>query len=357
MRKLVLRPARGVLAALVLLAPLSAAAGDHSRRFTSFDVPGIGFGKMLVSWHGTAAVNYFTDDLKAHCFIREADGTLTIFDFPGADSTTCHYLFPDGTIVGQYVMPPEPGGGLAESGSFRRGRDGDISVVTLPGWSISAWSGAPTGAIVGVASRDGANKVFLRKPGGKTLLFRVPGTTADSILFPFATNSLGAVAGTYVDVVGDVFSFHTFLRKPDGRFASFDPPGSSWDWVNVSGMSEAGTIAGWYRALPESPARGFLRTTKGQLLGIDPPGALETLVSDMSSTGVAVGSYRVDESTVLGFLRFPDGSIASYRAPVEGVQWTSIEAIAANGTMAGFYLDPAGTLTHYFVAFAPRQRR
>jgi hypothetical protein len=348
-------PARGLLAALALSVPMAVAAGDDSRRFVSFDVPGVGFGKMLVNSQGMVAVNYFTDDLKAHCFLRDENGTATILDFPGAESTTCSYLFPDGTVVGQYAMPEVPGAGLAESGTFRRSTDGDISVVTVPGWSISAWSGAPTGAIVGVASKDGASKVFLRKPGGKTLLFRVPGTTADSILFPFATNSAGAVAGTYVDIVGDLFSFHTFLRNPDGRFASFDPPGSSWDWINVSGMGDGGAIAGWYRAAPESPARSFLRNAKGKLMSIDPPGALETIASDMSSSGVVVGGYRVDESSWRGFLRFADATLASYSAPVDGVQRTSIGAIAANGRMAGFYDDLTGS--HYFVASAPRQRR
>jgi len=190
--------------------------------FTSFDAPSAGTGQFQGTFAfsinpAKAIAGYYVDaSYVPHGYVRDADGTITAFDAPGAQGTFAYSINPAGVIEGYYV----DASGVAHG--YVRARGGTIATFDA--------AGAGTG------------------PG--------QGTFAS----PFeAINPAGAITGWYLDASN---VFHGYVRDANGTITTFDVPragtspgqGTLPNWINP-----AGTIVG-LSIDSSGVGHGFLRT-------------------------------------------------------------------------------------------------
>ena len=69
-----------------------------------------------------------SDCVAYHGFLRSTDGTLTAFDFPGADDTEPSAINPEGAIAGGYFVAGDP-----EFRKFLRTPSGSFISFSTPG--------------------------------------------------------------------------------------------------------------------------------------------------------------------------------------------------------------------------------
>ena len=151
----------------------------------------------------------------AHGFLRAPDGTLALFDAPGAGT--------------------QGGGG------------------TIP-LSIN-----PASAITGFyTDASFMSHGFLRSPDGILTTFDAPGATSNFGTSPTSINPAGTITGSYSDAIG----FHGFVRSPDGTFTTIDQPGGA-GLTRPQGINAARAITGSYVVC--SPPPDFSCTTHGFL--------------------------------------------------------------------------------------------
>jgi hypothetical protein len=259
--------------------------------FTAFDAPGAGTmtnNPVPGVFAGTfplginpfgMVVGYYNDDnLVSHCFIRTADGTITTFDAPGADTKPADQagsqltgINPLGTTVGLYIGSNFIGHGFlrSPSGHFTSFDAAPGSVFTFPNGPINL-EGTLVGFYEDAAPRFHA---FVRDPDGKLTFFDPPGAgdtgPYQGTIFSYnftpdgnevaGLNDLGAVAATYLDANN---VYHGFLRSPDGKFTSFDAPGADTTG-DLNGtfpfvINDLGVIVGIYTDTNFLP-HGFIR--------------------------------------------------------------------------------------------------
>jgi hypothetical protein len=118
------------------------------------------------------------------------NGALTIFDYPGAQSTQAEGIRKDGTIVGTYVM-------------------------------------------------DNTSHGFLLHPNGQFTSFDAPQACET---FIFDTNDAGDLAGAYVDCTSRQMHGYVFTGKAQFLIVTF--PGEGTTATEVLGLDEQGNIAG-----------------------------------------------------------------------------------------------------------------
>jgi hypothetical protein len=129
-------------------------------------------------------------------------------------------------------------------------------------------------------------------------------------------NNSGAITGYYLDANN---VFHGFVRSRKGKFTSFEAPGADttpgdFNGTEPNAINDAGAIAGVYYDI-NNVAHGFLRSPEGGMATFDPPGSTATIPIAMNLESAIVG-YYVDETGVFGgFLRRADGTFATWKDP------------------------------------------
>ena len=200
---------------------------SRSGAISTFDAPGASPETVPsdVNPAGTVAGWYYDASFVAHGFLRAPDGTFTTYDAPGAGT---------GTFQGTYIGTVDclnPAGVLAGISrdandvfhGYVRAPDGTIAVFDAPGAGTGTFQGTqpvginPAGTIVGqYVDSSGVNHGFLRAADGTITTFDVSGagTGSGQGSFPYCNNAvgaIGAITGYYIDS-SDVF--HGFLRTP-----------------------------------------------------------------------------------------------------------------------------------------------
>jgi hypothetical protein len=136
-----------------------------------------------------------------HGFIRDVDGTFTIFDAPGL-LTECLHINDLGQVTG----------GFYDGVSFRgyiRETSGEFTIFDVPGYIDPEGYGINNNEVVVGAAGD-ANfngHGFVRNRNGEFTILDVPGATDTG---PFAINDRGHIAGSYDDATGG----HGFVAIP-----------------------------------------------------------------------------------------------------------------------------------------------
>ena len=346
---------------------------------TTFDVPGAGTlpgqGTVPQSINPDRSIVGFIRDAGVPSgtarrgFLRDKNGTTTVFDAPGAgtddfEGTRAYGINPGGAIAGWFIVS----GGSYVVHAYLRAPNGSFTIFDAPGagtgpypqgtFPFSPYGINPGGAITGY-STDASNVShgFLRAPGGTFATFDVPGAgTGDGQgTFPGGINPNGAITGYYVDS-SDVF--HGFVRAKDGTITPFDAPGVGTDPFQgtfPAGINPEGAITGDY--LDSSYTNhGFLRDSNGTITPFDAPGGgtgddRGTLAASINTNGAITG-FIFDSSYVFhGFLRAKDGTITPFDAPGVGTdpgQGTVPGAIALDGAITGYYVD-SSDVYHGFV--------
>ncbi len=179
--------------------------------------------------------------LRVQGFLRSSDGTLTTFGLGGRTYMTPTAINPIGQIVGS--VHDDVGPTLA----FLRDADGTLTIFTDHGDEMRFQDINPAGQIVGFGRVSGG---FVRQPDGTITTINVPGS---DLTHPDVINAPGRVAGSYSAFDGIP---HGFLREGDGTFALFDVPGSSS--TQPTGMNLSSQITGYYQ--DATGVHGFLRS-------------------------------------------------------------------------------------------------
>jgi uncharacterized membrane protein len=313
--------------------------------FVTFDVPGSTLTNPAAINNPASVAGHYIDAAGLfHSFLRTSDGTITPFDPPGIkcdplDQAECSDAFgitPDGTIVGGYAAGPLLHG-------YLRAPNGTFTVFDPPGsQSTNPAAINPAGAVTGYFFNAGATGVahgFLRAPNGTFTTFDPRGAT---VTIPTAINPAGTITGQFFDVTGVE---HGFLRTSGGTISVFDPPGSLATSPNA--INPAGTIVGSFS--PDlSVWHGFLRAPNGTFTEFDASaGNQQTLATGINPAGTIVGSFlTADFSAAHGFLRASNGTITVFDPP--GSQFTGPAGINPAGTVTGDFVTPDFT-DHGFV--------
>jgi len=208
-------------------------------QFTSFDVPGGVVGTTVAhALNNVGQIVGFYDTLSPVCggfpqqhgFLRDAGGTFTTIDAPGAFSTHAAGIDDEGTVVGWYFTLPSPLASCKPTEitislhGFMRTRDGQVLTIDPP---------ASTGALnSGIARINDAGALV----GG------------------WATRSITAAEFSADSPI--VSGAHSFIVSPDGAFTSFDVLIDGYPG-DVLGVNARGTIVGVWN---DGHDHGFIGT-------------------------------------------------------------------------------------------------
>jgi hypothetical protein len=299
------------------------AASSNGPTFTAFDCPGAGTGALQgtggISVNSAGAIGGFCvlagSGNIAHGFVRDTDGTITVFDAPDAGTAKHEGTFPTSINTGGVIT-----GMFSDTKSVYHG--------------------------------------FVRAVGGAITAFDAPGAKLDldAGTIPMSINTAGTITGMYRD---SSLVYHGFVRTTDGTIKSFDAPGAGTGYVQGTeplSINTAGTITGYYRDA-NYVHHGFVRTAGGTISTIDAPGAgtnpgqakgLEfqgTNAISINAGGVITGAWADPNSAVHGFVRAADGTISEFDvsgAGGAGTFGTVSGSINTAGVIAGVYQDANG---------------
>jgi len=236
----------------------------------TFDPPNSnpGSGAQSINDSGTVAGG-FLDSNGAHGYLRASDGTFTTFD-PTGSGTQIEIVIPyqitaSGAVAGTYTDV----NGVRHG--FLRDASGSITILDAPGaveqtnfgtdvLGINA-SGTIVGGIgVGIVNGIGATHSLVRSADGTYTIFDPPQAGGHSSLAE-AINDSGTVVGIYRDAN---LVRHGYLRQPDGTFVSFDEPNAAQLPLSATslgtdprGINANGAVAGFYTDA-NGVAHGFI---------------------------------------------------------------------------------------------------
>jgi len=350
---------------------LGLTASAQESRIITFDAPGADtttnsfngtFAGDINDW-GAITGSYIDANDVYHGFLRSPEGKFTTFDAPGADTTKGSFngtspssINDWGMIAGSYY----DANGFSHG--FVRSPDGKFTTFDVPG--VGGFGSTPLamnleGAIVGYYTDSNFSfHAFLRRPDGTFTRWIGPdactGNGSEGCFGSGASNidALGVVVGGYEDNSGN-FVHHSYVRKRDGKLKTFDVPAAgtgSYQGTGCPGcalgFNELGAIAGTYIDA-NSVQHGFLRSSDGTFTAFDAPGAGTSggqgtgcpsdCPTSLNDFGAIMGTY-IDANNVLhGYLRSPNGNIATVDPAGSILTWSS--GINDFGAITGYYLD------------------
>jgi len=217
---------------------------DAGGTITAFDAPGAspnagGTVPVGINAQGVITGYYADRSGNHHGFVRAVDGTITSIDVPGASQTQAFAINDNGEIVGGWNDHVEHG--------FLRSADGTITSFDAPGSSLGTEGDALNnkGFITGFyVDQNGHAHGYIRRPNGKFTTVDI-GTGGDT--YPAAINDRGTIAGRHDNALG---AFRAFVRMPSGRVRPISPLNpNQGDYV--SGINNEGVVAGDFQSRPD----------------------------------------------------------------------------------------------------------
>jgi uncharacterized membrane protein len=318
--------------------------------YTVFQVPGaVSTSPRSINLFGTVTGSYTdaNNTTQAHGFVRDASGQIATFDVPGCtethpySGTTPLDINIAGTVVG--VCLEYPIDRLVEH-SFMRDSEGTITSFDPPQCANGsrAQSINAEGSIVGTCySFNSPILGYIRYRNGTFSTFNVTGAST----FVTAINVGYLVTGTYLTGNGSNQG-HGFVGFPSNQLplATFDPPGStSTDPMSINSV---GAIAGSYRD-SANVYHGFVRDPLGKFVAFNPMGSQNYSVNAINDGGAIVGSYQDSNGVWHGFVRAPHGTITAIDVPGSTSRWA--ENINDVGVIVGTFSTDGGKTYSGFV--------
>jgi hypothetical protein len=199
----------------------------------------------------------------------------------------------------------------------------------------------------------GNSKAFLRSPGRVLTTFTAPGDTGrPGFTRAYQVNSLGTVAGEYLDAVSGTYSGFLYDSTTQ-TYTTYNVPGQpAGTRTAILGIGETSEqFCGFVSSPPYTSTSAFV-STDGQVQIFNVGGSVQTICSAMNKYGASVGSY-IDASGVShGYIRTRTGQItvidvpgASQSAsglPCGGVGGgTALVGISDRFDTAGYFWDTA----------------
>jgi hypothetical protein len=355
---------RLLAAALFVMGPFACFAGEPTingeATYISFSVSGATQGTFPMSINASMTVTgyFIVSSTQTAGFLREADGTITIFVIPGAALTVPESINAGGDITGFYQLPA----GLSQG--FLRYAGGRIITFDLPDGmqepdsppEVFTMSAQPVGIndfddIAGAYAFYARLNAFFRSASGVyTGQISFGRDTAAT-----AINGNGSVVG-YATSIDGPSAYTGFVAHPDGYNATITVPlppeqenGCESETLPDS-INAAGTIAGWYYNSCYNTAAVFSMSPDGVFTTFQPSGVLVASPVlngtgphsiSMNQAGDITGSYTDADGAQHGFVRNPYGTLTSFDPP-EGKQ-TTATSISDGGAVAGWYhYNPGG---------------
>ena len=239
-----------------------------SYSFTIFDVPGaVSTSAVSINASGQVAGNYTDGSDGTHGFVY-GNGAYTTIDVPGAVSTSAVSINASGQVAGNYFADSELHGFVYGNGMFTTiDVSGAIYTVVI---SINA-SGQVAGRYRIANSSKVSETGFVYSNGTfTTFTASSPGSVSHPILvsvYPTSINASGQVTGCYGGFCYDLlFNAHGFVYG-NNTFATVDVPDAIGTWP--TSINASGQVAGYYRN--GSSYHGFIATP------IDAPTTIPTL--------------------------------------------------------------------------------
>ena len=350
----------------------SAAAIAAQPIISLFDAPGAGTngatnqGTVGVGINALGVIAGITrdDNDVRHGFLRQPDGTFTMFNHPDAGTGPLQ-----GTRVGGLNALGAVAGIYRDASNFDhpyvRNPDGSFSTIELPNllggnaWAINLW-GTVAGNFLNLTDDQSVlphYHAFVRTASGNLTLFDPPGSVMTEIPTAMAINDLGAITGDYWVCSADLSSctVHGFVRAPNGKYLSFDAPGAGSDGYSAQGtfpqgINDLGEVSGYY-ADANSVFHGFVRSATGAITTFDvpttctvaaPPAdcAFEgTYAAGVNVAGTIVGTYYGEDGNPHGFYRAANGSITRFDVQRAGYL-TAPVSLNDFGQITGVAYDP-----------------
>ncbi|MCX7383137.1 MAG: hypothetical protein NT133_17385 [Alphaproteobacteria bacterium] len=218
------------------------------------------------------------------------NGSYSYFDAPNAYNTTRpEGINNAGQVVGFSVDVELHAHGFLLTGNV-------FTSLDVPGATDTyAMSINSSGDIVGYfRDAGGQNHGFLRTSSGLINL-DVPGATNTTIV---DINDDGQITGQYQDISGSLRGF----RYASGAYYSIDGIGSV-NYTEPESIGSDGQIVGYYFDAI-GYRHGFVNTL-GATTTLDVPGASETILTDISPSGVISGHYAGNSGYTIAFLATP----------------------------------------------------
>jgi hypothetical protein len=123
---------------------------------------------------------------------------------------------------------------------------------------------------------------------------------ADRLTVLWSINNQGEAVGMYADAH---FIYHGLLRAADGSLSTLDYPGS--DYTQLTGINDQGVITGFYQSPVDYSLRGF-RYARGVFDDLVAPDASNgTYPRAIAADGRIAGWYVDGEGTVRSFIATP----------------------------------------------------
>ena len=225
--------------------------------FTSFDVPNSTFTiPSFISPQGVIVGQYLDATNVSHGFILNG-GKYTFVNVPHTTGTTLSGINPSGEISGGTCSDPACGifGNPNTSHSFVESTNGVFTIFDPPGATSSTTATVnPSGAVVGYYTDTVGELIhgYLLKNGTYTTI-DFPGATGGT--FALGGNPENDVIGLYFDASGPG---HGFLLS-QGTFKSFDYPEVGVLLTEPTGINPGGVIVGLF-VDSLGNVHGFIRT-------------------------------------------------------------------------------------------------
>jgi hypothetical protein len=333
-----MRPSRFLtLFLLAFMSSLSASEALASAHVVTFGIAGSYLTEATgVNRSGAVAGFYFDDQGESHGYVRNAAGTITTFDVPGAsvggEQGTFAWVINDaGEVAGTYSTS------LVSFHGFLRDAAGNFTTFDVPGETMPGFDFGPqginsAGQIVGISEGSATEDVFIRQADGTFTIF-TPGGGSSAYV---GINSLGEVAGTYA--VSSIF--HGFYRDTAGNITTFAVPGAS-NGTWAYSINDSGVIAGFW-ADANLIGYGYLRTPAGTVETYDvPEGTTFGAGTYINDSGViASSSYDSSSSTWTPFIRSHAGNFTTFG--VFNSKEAIVHGINRSGQVCGTFVGPKG---------------
>lgn len=256
--------------------------------------------------------------------------TYTMFDPPGSVNTTVYGINNSQQVVGTYQ---DSSGAMH---SYVRQSDGSFTVFdapgALPGTTI-ATAVNNLGQVVGTyaaSTGNAARSGFIRSADGQSYTsFDVPGA---GVTVPYGINDQGAVVGT---LISDEDVVEGFLRSADGSaYTAIGFPGA--EYTEAFGINNSGLTGGFYNLGGSAGPHGFIRNADGTYAEFEPPGFIQAgTARSMNNKGqILCGTIVVN----------PDGTSFA----IQSTQSIAPFSINDNGAIAGTV--SSGSVSHGFLA-------
>ena len=263
-------------------------------------------------------------------FLRTPDGTITTFKaVDNAHSTQPQWINSSGVITGYYWDNNDVIRGFVRDAAGTvttfdaPGARGDKNAGTLP-CCINA-----QGAVIGFCSscQTGIGG-WVRAADGTFTSIDVPGAYQTK---PFGINDKGEIVGSYNDSEGGLDHTHGFFRSADGKITTFDAPDSG-QITTADAVNNKGVIVGYYSG-PNNGWHGYIR---------QPDGTFTTFDADMegaaiNAKGTIAGSAKFAQPRVKGFVRYPRGKTIKISGPSTGGAATFATSINKDGVVVGYF--------------------